>query len=489
MHPTGSDTARTSLEERYRVLLDIGRTLTSTLSSEDLYRAIYRETTRILEADGFFISLYDASTDLATVVFYADGGEERRAEITYKGSDSAVIRDERAVLVEDRLEARSLKILGDERQGVTRSAVSAPLRRGRVLGTISCQSYRPSAYTAAELELLQGVADVAAVAVENASYVAELERKTREAEQVEHIGRALVSSLDPQEVLGKVAEAARDLLGAGGASVWLFDPAPRVRVAASVGSAVPPIGATWDATGTPLDELAAEGISASLPAATGGMEAVGAGLAVALRDADRIAGALYASLPEAAPAGAAQVAVLERLASQASVALENARLHASVQSLSLTDPLTGLANRRHLRMHLDREVAAARRGRTLAAVIFDLDNFKLLNDTLGHIAGDEALKTFARILDEENRAMNLVARFGGDEFVSILSDTSGPGAERYVRRVRERLLAEPGLAGHPLAVSCGLALFDRDGMKRGEDLLRAADEDLYRSRDQREDPT
>jgi diguanylate cyclase (GGDEF)-like protein len=182
------------------------------------------------------------------------------------------------------------------------------------------------------------------------------------------------------------------------------------------------------------------------------------------------------------------VRILGRLANQASVALENARLHASVQSLSLTDPLTGLPNRRHLQMHLDREVAAARRGRTLAAVIFDLDNFKIFNDTLGHVAGDEVLRTFAAILQAENRAMNLVARFGGDEFISILGETSLSGAQQYVRRVRDRVVADASFEPHDITVSIGLALFDPVSMRNGEDLVRAADRDLYDRKAERDAP-
>ena len=120
--------------------------------------------------------------------------------------------------------------------------------------------------------------------------------------------------------------------------------------------------------------------------------------------------------------------VLLRLASQASVALENARLHSSVQALSLTDALTGLPNRRHLNIHLEREVAAARRGRDLVICIHDLDNFKRYNDSAGHLAGDDALRAFGQILAEENRAMNMVARYGGDEFLSVLSESTVEGA-------------------------------------------------------------
>jgi diguanylate cyclase (GGDEF)-like protein len=493
--PIGTD-ARTSLAERYRVLLDIGRSLTATLSLDELYRAIYRETSGVLEADGFFIALYEPVTDLATVVFYADQGQERRAEITYKGSESPVIRDGKAVLVEDRLETRSLLVLGDESVGVTRSAISAPLRRGRVLGAISTQSYRPGAYTQIELELLQAIADLAAVAVENGHYVAELERKTREAEEIERIGRALASSLDPQEVLGNVAQAVPDLMEADGAAVLLLEAGPRMRVAASTGTGVPAVGRSWDPGPTPLGALAANGapviladrqLRPLLPPGENGPEE-GVAVAVPLWGSQRVAGALLATRRTARAGAGLDVRVLERLASQASVALENARLHASVQALSLTDPLTGLPNRRHLHMHLEREVAAARRGRPLAVVLFDLDNFKGYNDTLGHLAGDEALRVFADILSAENRAMNLVARYGGDEFISVLGDASVAGAARYVRRVKDRVAQDPVLSPYGVSVSSGIALWDPRVMDRPEELVQAADADLYEGKSGRVAP-
>ncbi|HUG40311.1 MAG TPA: sensor domain-containing diguanylate cyclase [Longimicrobiales bacterium] len=192
-------------------------------------------------------------------------------------------------------------------------------------------------------------------------------------------------------------------------------------------------------------------------------------------------GALYACI-RSEPFDPEDLAFLGAMADQAGMAIERARLFHQVSVLSVTDPLTGLANRRSLERELEREFAAARRGRELTAVMFDLDEFKQYNDAFGHLAGDEALLAFARSLRDETRAMNLVARYGGDEFVALLSDTSPEGARSFVERVRDRFDRQAIELGRgPIGLSAGLAAFD-PAMEGPEDLLRAADEELYRQK-------
>ena len=201
---------------------------------------------------------------------------------------------------------------------------------------------------------------------------------------------------------------------------------------------------------------------------------------IPLRYRERVLGVL--SCIGTRPFDADDLELLRAFASQASIAIEDARLFEQVRTLSITDPLTGLANRRQLDRELEREFSAARRGRRLVAVMFDLDEFKEHNDRYGHLAGDRALKHFADALNATMRAMNLAARFGGDEFFALLADSDPAGAQIFVDRVTERFHAIMRETGNPtLNVSAGIAEFKAD-MHSPAELIEAADRALYISK-------
>ncbi|MGH7467474.1 MAG: sensor domain-containing diguanylate cyclase [Longimicrobiales bacterium] len=181
----------------------------------------------------------------------------------------------------------------------------------------------------------------------------------------------------------------------------------------------------------------------------------------------------------------AELELLGALADQAALAIQNAQLFEQVHALSLTDPLTGLSNRRQLDRDLGREFAAARRGRPLVAVMFDLNRFKDYNDRFGHLAGDQVLRALGEALAAETRAMNPAGRYGGDEFVALLTDTDALGAQILVQRVRERFGgAMANLGFGDLTVSAGIAEYTAE-MTNPAHLLAAADLALYASKGRR----
>jgi diguanylate cyclase (GGDEF)-like protein len=173
------------------------------------------------------------------------------------------------------------------------------------------------------------------------------------------------------------------------------------------------------------------------------------------------------------------------LGSQASIALENARLHRLVERQASTDGLTELPNRRHFEEALEGEITRAERfGGGLALILADLDDFKQVNDRHGHQAGDDVLRTFASILRATVREIDLPARYGGEEFAVLLPQTDLAGAEHVAERLRVALAAR-SLHVHPegriaLTASFGVACFPQAETPAA--LFAAADEALYRAK-------
>lgn len=169
-------------------------------------------------------------------------------------------------------------------------------------------------------------------------------------------------------------------------------------------------------------------------------------------------------------------------ASQVALALENARLYSHVKQLSITDDLTGLYNRRGLNELGNREVDRARRfGRSLYALMYDLDDFKPVNDTYGHLVGDEVLKEIAYRSKLCLRSTDVLGRYGGEEFAVLLPESELSGALESAERLRLRIASEPittSRAKIPMTVSIGVAHLD-ELCSRLQDLLDRADQGLY----------
>ncbi|HEV2911917.1 MAG TPA: diguanylate cyclase [Pyrinomonadaceae bacterium] len=166
---------------------------------------------------------------------------------------------------------------------------------------------------------------------------------------------------------------------------------------------------------------------------------------------------------------------------------EEARAHAEVaQERAMTDALTGLLNRYGLQRVLAHEYAEARRyTRPLSCLMIDLDNFKTINDTYGHMAGDTALKQVAGILTQVVRRSDLLSRYGGDEFLALLPETDLEGADALAEKVRLAAASQIFGDGEPsfqLTLSIGAAtLFDDES---GNDMIVRADMALYDAKEQ-----
>ena len=181
---------------------------------------------------------------------------------------------------------------------------------------------------------------------------------------------------------------------------------------------------------------------------------------------------------------AATRAALESAIEPGAIALENAIRVQRAEALSVTDDLTSLYNSRYLSQVLRREAKrASRSGRPLSLLFLDLDGFKGINDTHGHLFGSRALVEAAGVIRASARETDIVARFGGDEFALVLPDTGSEGATAVGERVRERVAAQQFLQGDGLNIrltaSVGVATLP-DVAASVDALIQAADQAMYR---------
>jgi two-component system cell cycle response regulator len=331
------------------------------------------------------------------------------------------------------------------------------------------------------------------------SYVAELESSRDELRRgLDRLGAALRATHDLPGIVRLVLETAAVTLRAEAGAMFLLEPGgTELRLAAARGYRPPeaaslPLGhgiAGRAGTGVVVRVPGASPVRAAPPVEP----AVRTAVAVPLTSRDRAIGviAVYGcSVPEAFSEQDART--LRSLAAQAAVAVENVLLHQEAQRLSVTDSLTGVANRHSLQATLAREVDRARRfRRSLSVLLLDLDHFKRVNDEHGHRRGDEVLVEVARRVGGRIRTrIDTLARYGGEEFVIVLPETAAEGAQVVADKIRRAVgslpITSPAGPDVAMTVSVGTATFPEDG-ETADDLLLAADAAMYRAKEEGRD--
>jgi diguanylate cyclase (GGDEF)-like protein len=174
--------------------------------------------------------------------------------------------------------------------------------------------------------------------------------------------------------------------------------------------------------------------------------------------------------------------LLEQLAAQIAMPIENARLYAKTERMARVDSLTGLLNRRSLDEILPSEVGRhSRYGGVFSMIVLDLDSFKSLNDNYGHLAGDELLRQIGIIMKNTIREADQAFRYGGDEFAVLLPQTPIEAAHKVAERIRQQTFAGIEIGSNPISVSLGLSSWPADGVGPN-DIIAAADAALYKAK-------
>jgi diguanylate cyclase (GGDEF)-like protein len=376
-----------------------------------------------------------------------------------------------------------------------RSELAIPLRTaGQVLGVLDLQSPEPSAFDEAARRIVSAFAERASLALENArlyqQVVLAADRRAivyRAAQEIgasldhEQIGAAIqraVAQVMPVDrlIIALVSEDRRSL-----ADIYVYDRSrPRWTKARRPLDA----GLLGRVVGTGHTYRGAHHAHEDTPPPPGPLLIeLRSVMATPLRVGEAVTGALAVYSEGANAYRPDDQMLLEMLAAQTATVLENTRLFQNVQRLANTDPLTRLYNRRHLFDRAQHEYERATRyGRPLSVLMLDIDHFKQINDTFGHAEGDQVLRVVAARCREGLRDVDLVGRYGGEEFAILMPETSLTDARQAAERLRRQVARSPIQTGRnalTITISLGVTTWDGAPNVTLPILLDRADQALY----------
>jgi diguanylate cyclase (GGDEF)-like protein len=313
------------------------------------------------------------------------------------------------------------------------------------------------------------------------SRLEELQReRARLQEAIRRVGESFAAGLDRVGLLEIVVQTAVDGIGAAAGRATMRDAQNQLKEVARTGEPEAFRRALHAAEAAVIDAGQVAEIQ------VGGASALAAPLG-ATEDGDQVIGIVSVARGDRAFTHGERE-LFAYLTNQASVSVENVDLHETVQRQAVTDELTGLFNHRRFQEVMTAEVERARRyGHELGLIMLDIDNFKSVNDTHGHIQGDMVLREVARVLRQSSREIDEPARYGGEEMAVALPQTDLEGAYQFAERVRGRIeaLELPLVDGDGtlrVTASFGVAsLATADGASKGS-LVAAADAALYEAK-------
>jgi diguanylate cyclase (GGDEF)-like protein len=504
---TGSLVGRARSAEARRsaqlaMLQHAARRMTASLTPGDVGRAVVEETRRVIEYHNARVYLLEPPDDLVPIAFEGRVGE-------YDKVDLEILRTKVGTgftgwAAQHRMPIRTGNAGADPR-GVTipgtdvvdESMLVVPMQSDDVLvGVVTLSKLGLHQFDDQDLHLLTTLADQAATAFTRARHLADADRLTAELRQLLEMSSALSRSLDPAAVADLIAMHLARAVGAASAQISAWEALDdRLRTLGCYPTALRErVGGTYDLAGFPLTrEVLEKRVIATVdardpdadPAEVALLTDLGCGglVMLPLVAKDEGIGLVELTFPGPPIADPGLITLARTMSHEAAMALENARLYETARNLADRDPLTGFANHRYLHERLTEEVVRATRTRQpLSVLMLDLDDFKLVNDSFGHLYGDRMLVHVADLIRSALRVSDVPARYGGDEFAVILPETPREGAATAAERLLEAFRGSPftadGRQSLPVGASLGIATYPDDG-RTATELIMVADRGLY----------
>jgi len=477
--------------KEYELLTQIGQAISSRLDQDEILRTVYQELGQIFETSEFYVAFQEG--EHIRFEFEVEKGQVRpkRSRKVDNGLTEYILRTGQPLLIRSDLEKAR------ERLGATyipprpsKCFCGAPiLQGGKPAGVMAIMSAeREHVFEQRDLEVMQTVAGQVSVAVENARLFAEEQRRARQFAFLNSISKTAISSEDSEqmllEIVGHIQKNFRfDHIGIG-----IFDYVRKdIEIKAEAGITAKALGMRIPLGIGILGRVARTGESA-LVQTTGEANIQGvlpdsrAVLCIPITYGETLLGVLNVESRQEDAFSPEDVLIMNTLADLLATALHNSFVFQKLQQTAITDGLTGIKTRRFFWEALSSEwKRASRSGRPFSVVLIDLDKFKEVNDTLGHLEGDLVLARVGRLLEQKCRQSNVVARYGGDEFIILMPETGVEQAQVLAERLRLWLSTDPMLQEHLITGSFGVASFPVHGFT-AEEIIRIADAGMYVSK-------
>ena len=480
--------------EELHLLNEIGRVLSSTLDTDALFEKIHSEMQRLLDASNLYIAFYDAAANTLKFELEIRDGEKqpKRSRPCGNHLTEYVLHSRQPLLIREHV-AETASGLGAEPVQEMGCFCAVPLvLYDRAVGVIAVHSRLEHAFDEDHLELIRVLASEATIALENARLFRGEQAKSRHLALLNNISKNAIATLNPDEMLSRIAAELEAGLTYDHIGIGVLDYATKeVVIQAEAGKRRSALGRR-----IPLDEgligrVARTGEmavvrsfssdpSASLPM----LEDSGAAVVLPIVYGDQLHGVLYVECSVPCDFSVEELQLLETLADLISGALHGSLSFQKAQEQAITDGLTKVKTHRFFMEALSGEwKRSTRAGRPFSLVLIDLDRFKFVNDFYGHLEGDLVLRRVGEILEQNCRRSDIIARYGGDEFVVLMPETNVEQSRQLAGKLRVWISSDPVLREKNVTGSFGIASFPVHG-STPQELIQVADASMYLSKHQ-----
>jgi diguanylate cyclase (GGDEF)-like protein/putative nucleotidyltransferase with HDIG domain len=479
--------------EELRALHEIGRALSSMLDPDALLEKIFTEVQRLFNPSNFYVALYDsARNELRLELEVADGVRlPKRSRPMGSHLAEYILRTSRPLLIRENFE-ETIRRLGVQSQGQPGAFCGVPLIvYERTIGVMAVRSAQERTFDDEHLDILRVLASEASIAIENARLFHQEQTKSRHLALLNNISRSAISTVHPEEMLVDIAELLNQGLSFDHIGIAILDYGSKeVVVQAEAGRRRGALNRRLELSASFVGRVARTGrmsLVQDFAEESDGrpvLEGSASGVALPILYADQLLGVLYVETDGPASFSDEDLLLLHTLADLIAGALHNALAFQKAQEQAITDGLTGVKTHRFFMDALSAEwKRATRAGRPFTVALIDVDRFKFINDFQGHLEGDLVLKRLGETFGQACRSSDVVARYGGDEFVILMPETDAEQGLHLAQKLRSCILADRLLQAKNTTASIGLATFPLHG-STPQELIQIADAAMYLSKHQ-----